>query len=267
MNTALAILAHALRMLVFDPATTLRVLMPAVLLVLGCSTGIAIWAPDVITLMNATPETIVPLAPGSALAFIVFGFAGLLGYALMAVLWHRHVLLNGAEQRDALHPSPAIFFGYLWRAVIVAIVQLIATIPVLLVMATLGSIFWGVGFATLSASLLALGASVIFIWIALRLSVVLPAAAMGHRIPVRESWRLTSNVFGELWGVALLLTGMNTLVYYITSAVLPIEGTLALLAQTAIFIIEGLVFISVLTTLYGNLVEGRSIGQERRPET
>ncbi|MFC6586772.1 hypothetical protein ACFQDZ_05685 [Sulfitobacter pacificus] len=47
----------------------------------------------------------------------------------------------------------------------------------------------------------------------------------------------------------------------ISDTLLPVTGGLAILAHTIIYVVEGLVFISVLTTLYGHLVEGRSLGQ------
>jgi hypothetical protein len=42
---------------------------------------------------------------------------------------------------------------------------------------------------------------------------------------------------------------------------LPDTGALTLVLNTALFILEGLVFASVLTTLYGHLFEGRSLGR------
>jgi len=45
----------------------------------------------------------------------------------------------------------------------------------------------------------------------------------------------------------------------ISNAILPDGIGMSVIMQTLIFIIEGLVFISVLTTLYGHLVEGRSL--------
>ena len=261
MNTALAILAHALRMLVFEVSTTLRVLMPALLLVLGASLGIALFAPDIITMLETPPEVMAPPAPASALAFVLLAAVALVGYALMAILWHRHVLLNGAERPDDLRPNASIFFGYLWRAIVVGFVQMLAAIPVALAMGVLGAILAQGNPSGIAATLIGLAGSVIFIWIAMRFSVVLPAAALGQKMPVRDSWELTKPIGNELWGLALLLTGLNMCVYLLGEVLVPNQGIIAILAQTVIFIVEGLIFISVLTTLYGHLAEGRSLGQ------
>lgn len=262
MNTALAILAHALRMLVFETSATLRVIFPAVLIVLVCSLGIALFATDIIPFFQDPERSGPPPRPISALSAGIFGFMGLLGYALMAVLWHRHVLLNGAERKEALRPSSAIFWGYIWRALIVGLVQLIAAIPITLAMGILGTPFDLSNTTSLPATFIGLLGSIVFIYVALRLSIVLPAAAIGHVMTVRRSWEISRPVSNQIWAVALLLTGLNMCVYALTALLLPDAPIISLLSQTVIFIIEGLVFISVLTTLYGHLVQGRSLGQE-----
>ena len=261
MNTALAILAHALRMLVFEVATTIRVVLPALLLVFGCSIAIAFFAPDTVAMMQSPVGENTPPRVGSALSFLIFGTIGLLGYALMAILWHRHVLLNGAENPQELRPAPRIFWTYIWRAIIVACLQLVAAVPITLAMGFMGAPFDLTSPTSLPATFIGLLGSIVFVWIALRLSLVLPAAAIGYAMGVPRSWEITNPVTNQLWGVALLLTGLNMCVYALATVVLPDAGTITVVAQTLIFVVEGLVFVSALTTLYGHLVEGRSLGQ------
>ena len=100
---------------------------------------------------------------------------------------------------------------------------------------------------------------VIFIWVGLRLSVVLPAAALGNLMRIGESWQVTTPAANALWGVAVLLAVLNTVLSYIGTFFVPADLAMALVFQTAIYIIEGLIFVSVLTTLYGHLVEGRAL--------
>lgn len=261
MNTALAIVAHALRMLVYQPATTLRVILPAVLVVLGCAAGIGLLAPETVAQFRASTDDVITPDPSGLLLVFCFTLAGLLGYALMAILWHRHVLLNGQDRAGGLQPSVSVYLGYVWRAIVVGLIQLLAGIPVLVAMGVLGAAFVLDNPNGLIATLLGLAASMVFIWVALRLSVVLPAAALGQIMPVRDSWTHTRSASLALWGVALLLSGLNILVYALALLILPQTGLLSLIAQVLIYILEGLVFISVLTTLYGHLVEGRSLGQ------
>ncbi|MCX7559335.1 hypothetical protein OS190_07110 [Sulfitobacter sp. F26204] len=261
MNTALAILAHALRMLIFETAATLRVIMPAVVLVIGCSIGVALLSPDLVAFMQDTQDTGKTLRPDDLLNMVFFGLVGLLGYALMAVLWHRHVLLNGAEQRENLRPNLSIFLGYVWRAVVVGCAQVLAAIPISLAMGGLGLLLIRDNPDGMATMLIGFLGGLAFIWIALRLSLALPAAAIGYTMTLGESWQITKPLSAQLWGVGLLLSGLNVCVYIVTNAVLPDVGIIAVIAQTLVFILEGLVFISVLTTLYGYMVEGRSLGQ------
>jgi hypothetical protein len=261
MNTALAILAHALRMLMFQTSTTLRVLMPAMLLVLGSSIAITVFAPDMLALLQQPPAQMTTASPRSALAFVVIGVVGLMGYALMAIMWHRHVLLNGPERDARRTPSPGIFLAYLGRAIAVGCLQFIAALPVYLLMGGLLASVSPDATNSMMETVLSLLVSWLLIWIALRFSVVLPAAALGRRMTVNQSWTLTKPVARELWGVALLLMGLNLLIYEVAHIALPDTGALTLVLNTALFILEGLVFASVLTTLYGHLFEGRSLGQ------
>lgn len=261
MNTALAILTHALRMLIHAPSTTIRVLMPALVLVIGCSLAIALLAPDMIIPKQTINAPAEPPTLQAALFFLTFGAVGLIGYALMAILWHRHVLLNGSDRIEDLRPDRAIFVGYIWRAILVGLAQMVAAIPIAILIGILGGSMMYANPTGPMATLLGLVASVIFVWVAMRLSVVLPAAALGEPMRLGESWTTTKPISAALWGVALLLSGLNICVYMISDTLLPVTGGLAILAHTIIYVVEGLVFISVLTTLYGHLVEGRSLGQ------
>ena len=56
--------------------------------------------------------------------------------------------------------------------------------------------------------------SVFFIWLGNRISLCLPAAAIGKYISLRESWRKTSEIKGQI----LLLAGVDVLVYFGISA-------------------------------------------------
>jgi len=258
-NNALAILTHAIRMLLHEPGTTLRVIAPALLGVLASVIAAAILVPDALIAIQSTPDTFVAPAPSSAMLLLFLSIAGLIGYALMAILWHRYVLINGADEGGHIKAGFSVLLGYLWRAIILALVQFLIAIPVGIAIA----VFGGMG-AAMSGGLtvfLVVGvlAGIFFIWVALRLSVVLPAAALGQTMRITESWQVTATISNALWGVAVLLALMNLVISLISNAILPDGIGMSVIMQTLIFIIEGLVFISVLTTLYGHLVEGRSL--------
>lgn len=259
MQTALSIIAHALRMLIFETGTTLRVLMPALLMILGSALLAATLAPEAIILFQTGLDPSGVEQVQNIALLLAFGLLGVLGYALMAILWHRHVLLSEDERSRSLFPDSQIFFRYLGRAILVGFMQILAGIPITLAMALMGTFLIPLGgaFATLLIGVLG---GLAFLWVALRLSVVLPAAAMGDYMHLRESWETTAPFNSEIWNIAILLAGLNMAVFVFTGLILPETGTVALIGQTIVYILEGLVFISVLTTLYGHLVQGRSLG-------
>jgi hypothetical protein len=259
MHTALAILAHALRMLIFETATTLRIILPALILVLGSALVVAIVAPDTLLMLQEPPEEIGVPASSDMMLLLVFGVIGLLGYALMAVLWHRHVLLNGTGVGTRLFPSGQVFIGYVGRTILVGFVQMLASIPIMIGM---GLMEFALAPALGAFALFVIGVlgGVAFVWVALRFSLVLPAAALGNTLTLRDSWATTAPLASTLWAVGILLTALNIGIFAIAGLFIPDQGSLALIAHTLVYLVEGIVFISVLTTLYGNLVEGRSLG-------
>ncbi len=258
MTNAIAILTHALRMLAYEPATTFRVIAPALLLVMLSAVVGAIMLPDALIAFQVNPQDFDLPSASSMLLLMGLGIIGLIGYALMAILWHRHVLLNGAEEHANLSPSAAVLGGYIWRAFILALVQILIALPIALVMILFLSLGGGIipGFSMVIGVL----AGVLFIWFALRLSVILPAAALGKSLRISESWQVTAPIADTLWGLALLLAVLNMVASLVVGVITPNSIGAAMIAQTVLYVIDGLVFVSVLTTLYGHLLEGRPLG-------
>ena len=92
-----------------------------------------------------------------------------------------------------------------------------------------------------------------------RIGLILPAAALGERLTLRESWQASGQDDKAILVLALIVMGARLLIE------LPamIDGS----TGTVVSLIYGIVVnwfvtmigISVLTTLYGHFVEGRSI--------
>ena len=201
MIKATALFTHALNMLFHAPSTTLRVILPAVLWVMGAAAAAGLLAGDALGAMDQVIENAAPPPAGQLLILIACGLAGILGYALMAILWHRYVLLD--HDRSALRPGMGLFWAYVWRAIVLGFVQFLAAIPIGLAMLLLGGL---TGSSPAALLLIGLVAGVAFLWLALRLSLVLPAAALGHVMSVRDSWRATEPLAGTLWALAVLLS-------------------------------------------------------------
>ncbi len=263
MNTAMAIISHAVRMLTYDTRTTLQILLPPLALVVGSAAAAAVLAPSALHLLYIqVPNEDLPTVASLAV-LLGLGIIGLTGYALMAILWHRHVLLNGDARSAALRPDVTTVFSYLWRATLVGLVQMLVSIPIAFAMALVGGAALSTGASPSLLIFVVLGvlSGVLFLWVALRISVVLPAAAMDRKMRIAESWQITASAATPILGVALILALLNGVISLAATTLLPDAPGVRLVFETAIYALEGLVFISVLTTLYGHLVEGRPLDQ------
>ena len=257
MIQATALFTHALNMLFHAPATTLRVILPAVFWVMGAAAVAGVLAGDALGAMDQVIDRAAPPPTDQLLILIACGLAGILGYALMAVLWHRHVLLDRDATGAEVRPGARLFWSYVWRAIVLGFVQFLVAIPIGIAMLLVGGL---TGSSPVALLLIGLVAGVAFLWLALRLSLVLPAAAMGHVMAVSESWRATEPLSRTLWALAVLLAVVNTLLGVIAGMLLPADPGLRLMLDSVLYLIEGLVFVSMLTTLYGHLIEGRELG-------
>ena len=172
----------------------------------------------------------------------------------IAVAWHRFVLL---EQYPGILPA---FRGqpigaYIGRTLVLSlliafVVFALAFVIVLLtaLTASMGlAIFLGVG----------LGFVVSYLW--LRIGLVLPATALREPLKVSESMAATKPMAGTIFGVSAILAILNFLISLIIGQVYNFAGIIAFVLDVAanwVFIMVG---ISILTTLYGHLIEKRPL--------
>ena len=117
---------------------------------------------------------------------------------------------------------------------------------------------------------LVLGAS----WVATRIGLVLPAAALGAPMPIGTSWSITRPVASQILlplivvalvvGVAqqLILVVFGQTVRVETFGMVQDQTTLSVLGQilnAGVSWLQILINLALITTLYGNLVEGRPL--------
>lgn len=251
MITARSLLQNAVSLLTRNPLKTVTVVAPALILMCGVSLITALMAPDVLRISPDNPD-LSQLANGLLPLFLIAGFV--LSYALMAILWHRHTL----RDRPAPHPmSFALVLGYLWRVIGLALIQLVASLalvmPLMIISQTGDTVARPPALA--SIVLTTFVTQLILLWLSLRLSLILPAAALGNQMPLAESWRHTDTIARPLWGVAAALALVNTAFTAITTFFeLTAPGHVVAL-ELPVYIIEGLLIFSVLTTLYSLLVQ------------
>lgn len=258
MSSAVAILLHALRQLLQSPVTTLRVIAPALGVLVVSGLLIWIFAPGLLA-FGPAPGTGASWPQGfDSVIWILLILWAVFGYALMAILWHRHGLTDGTAKR----PGALLLMGYLWRVILLSLIQILISvvivIPLLISLASGQPDAPGPSWPAMLLTTFLTG--LLLVWASLRLSLVLPAAALGNRMSFAESWAITAPMVRPFWGIAALLAGLNTALSGLIGLVESRNPAWILLVEAPVYVAQGLLIFSVLTTLYAYLVQDRPMG-------
>lgn len=166
--------------------------------------------------------------------------------------WHRFVLLEEYPQGWVPPFRFDRILSYIGHAIMLGILLLIAMIPAAIVMAGLSPV----------SPVLAGVFAVILMFAAVvglyRLLPVLPAAAIGKSLKIKEAWEAT---VGETWTiVGLLFIGfLFQFLLNIMAALFVLVPIIGPIFVYAVLLVMSLVNVSILTTLYGHYIEGRPI--------
>jgi hypothetical protein len=240
---------HAVRMIFGNWLEVLRIfLVPAVI-------GIAL----AIALVGLGASISAPLGmPYSAAPILLFVFlAAFLVYLTIAtwciVAWHRFVLLEELPTGWVPRFHKAQIMSYWGQILKLVLVFIIVALPVGFLVA---------GFFEASPIVGLLVAVPIYFTLMvfyIRLSPVLPAAAIGQRITFGDALQATRGHAGTFVVLLLSLVGFQLLLQlpiFLTATILPIISAVLSLCAS---VLASLLNISVLTTLHGHYIEGRPI--------
>jgi len=209
-------------------------------------------------------------AGASALGGLLLLIFAVIAYCWAAVGWHRYVLLE--ETGNGVLPQwrwdrVKAYFG---RAFVVGLVVILAVIGGGLVVALAVGLTQSTGIALLLGIGLVFGAS----WVATRIGLVLPAAAIGERMTLSESWAATRPVSSQILlplivtALAVGLIGQVILLIFGQTVTVDVFGTMqeqvtltlpGQIANGLVSWLQILVNLALMTTLYGNLIEGRPL--------
>ena len=200
------------------------------------------------------------VAPSASLPLLLLAAViALLLFAWAAVAWHRYVLIEETPRPLAL-PEAGAVTAYAWAMIRVGLIAVAVLLAVglagLLVGAGLAGAL-GDG-ALLPVVALGFGASVLFSYALLRFSMVLPSAAVGRPMSLRESWRATHPARNAVL-VAALLLGVLQYMLQLVGAALLLAGLPGFLLSLLVTWASAMIGLSILTALYGVLVEGRPV--------
>lgn len=191
---------------------------------------------------DAPPQFIFSILIG----FVAFGFCGL----WFVVSWHRFVLLEELP-RGWLNMPKAQLLGYLWAVIKLTLILVAGMIPVAIV----AFIFSG---APIVMSVVFFLAACVLGYLAVRISLILPAAAVGSKLTISDALNETEGHLGDFVILLLcfLVLGLLMQVVVFVMSFVPILGVLA---GIAVQLFSSLLNVSVMTTLYGYFIEKRPV--------
>lgn len=256
MSVPIRILSRSFRLILAQPFQTIRVIFP------GLATGAAALAIGAISFGVLTSAEDRNFWSVGMPVLLMLGAAILLIRAaiLFAVMWHRHALLLHDERKQIMRPIPGTMNRYLLDLLGITLLAFAVMLPIGIVV---GFTFGAAGTVLpadgwLSTSLDAT-LNIIASWIVLRVSLVLPATSIGRRIGIKKSWAATRPVSWDVFWTAVLLGILNALGMAFAANVAMTMPGFGIAISGGMMLLQSLLYVSVLSTLYGYLIEGRSL--------
>jgi len=175
-------------------------------------------------------------------------------FAWIAVAWHRFVLL---EQYPGMLPA---FKGqpigaYIGKTLVLSLLVALVVFVVAFVIGLLTALTASMGLAIFLG--VVLGFVVSYLW--LRIGLVLPATALREPLKVSESMAATKPMAGTIFGASAILAILNFVASLIIGQVYDFADIIAFVLDVAANWVFLMVGISILTTLYGHLIEKRPL--------
>lgn len=170
----------------------------------------------------------------------------------IAVDWHRFILLEETPSSilPPIHRDKML--AYLGRGFVLFLLFLVAGIVLFGLVAALSNLFPLIGI--ILGIVIGFGMMVVFY----RLSLILPAAALGQHLTLKEALDATRGTTGTIIVIGLCLFLLE-LALQLVAAALSIIPLLGVLASFAVSMFLAMLGISIMTTLYGYYIEKRSL--------
>jgi len=244
-------------------------MIPILLLLFG--------APGILTMQTTIGDPTQMAAPsGTAiLAVILAAIAGIVAWLWAAVAWHRFILKS--EYPSGFLPpwNGGQMASYLGRSLLIGLVLMGVGLGLGIVLLAVAS---ASPFGPL-AFIVGVGGTLGLSWVAMRLGLILPAAAIGEKMTLGESWTATRPVSGQILlpmvviAIVFTLLGQIVLLAFGTVITFPegmpvdnytgpmprVLNPVGQIVNMAVLWVQMLINLAVLTTLYGNLIEGRQL--------
>jgi hypothetical protein len=241
--TGLHILLHSIQMILRNLKDVLRLAtVPSIIAVV---VFVAVFAQFASSGPDLTSQPVFPMV---AVLVVILACS-----LWVAVNWHRFVLLE--EYPKGWFPKfrGDRVFSYLGHGLLVVLFSMLALIPA----AFVAFIFVaGAGIVGVFLALIPACIAMVFIY---QMSVILPAAAIGRPMRLRDAFQTMNKTFGQIF-VLIIASGMlQTLLRVVSERIFLISDLAGAVFSLGVEIFLAVLQISILTTLYGHYVEGRPV--------
>lgn len=202
----------------------------------------------------------------SSAATIVLGIISFIGFGLLfastAVRWHRYILI-GEMPKHAWQPTlRKTTWSYIWTTIKLILAILIILIPVAIIMAMIAAVVINETGGLIVLTVVGFILNLFIYPFILRLSIVLPAAAVEKPLKFREALDASREMFSKIFVAALCINLFSFATNYIFSSILPfiIDNEFALsIIGTGLYLVVNwislMVGIGILTVTYGHAIE------------
>ena len=249
MASGIQIIMHALRMVWNNRWMALRIgLLPVVLMIVSAAVlrapGTPIWS---MGHAQTFLEIMINAFQGdnAFLLMLVWGFASVWTF----VNWHRFILL--AEYPKGWFPPVRQEVGVAYAMAALKLIGLWVVSMFILIFV--------VAIALRGSSWVLLVGNIILIFVILRLSPILPAAAIGQKMGLVESLVSTESISGAILVIMAARYGVDRAVQLVVAGAADVNEGLGLILWVTLTLFLSLVNASILTTIYGYCVQGRSL--------
>lgn len=197
---------------------------------------------------------------GKAFAGLISALILLFISSWVAVAWHRFVLL---EEYPGFLPalSGRAIWSYIGRAIKLALLLLLFAIPLSLIAGlVLMPVVDGPQSVLFLASLIvAVVLGTILTTLSIRFGLILPAGALDRPMTLRESWTATAPVSMAIMTAVLILVVLNVAASAVLGLLLGGTVLYGIANDLLVNWVSLMVGLSILTTIYGHVIEGRPI--------
>lgn len=190
-------------------------------------------------------------------------FTGVFGFSILSLIftlwvivaWHRFILLEEEPEGWVTPFNGGRVLAYFGQILKLMLIGVLLSIPVGILIGIVTAIASG---NTMAMLVVAVPLGVILFLMFYRLSVILPASAIGKPITLRQAWSATEGSFLAIFVLVVVGGIFQTSIQFLGGFLTAIP-MLGFAVNLLISFALGMINASILTTLYGHYVQGRDL--------